>query len=50
MKEIIFTADFATKKKGEKWVCDSMLANTLVTVDKVANYADKPKKETKKPE
>lgn len=41
MKEIIFLSDFATKKKGEKWLCDSMLANQLVRIEKVAEYADK---------
>ena len=49
MKEIIFTVDFATKKKGDKWVCDSMLANQLVHLDKVAQYAD-AKADKKKPE
>jgi hypothetical protein len=41
MKEIEFTVDFATKKKGEKWVCDSILANQLVLGDKVAKYVIK---------
>ena len=49
MREIIFTADFATKKKGDKWLCDSMLASHLVTVDKVAKYSD-AKADKKKPE
>lgn len=49
MKEIIFTADFATRKKGDKWICDSMLANHLVNVDKVAKYVD-AKADKKKPE
>jgi hypothetical protein len=40
MREIIFIVDFATKKKGEKWTCDRMLANHLVTVDMVAKYTD----------
>lgn len=39
MKEILFTVDFATKKKGDKWKCDSQLANQLVRVDQVAVYA-----------
>jgi hypothetical protein len=43
MKEVIFTVDFATKKKGESFLCDSMLASTLVNIDKVAKYAEKPK-------
>ena len=45
MKKVIFTADFATKKKGEELKCDSMLANHLVTIDKVAKYADETVKE-----
>lgn len=51
MKEIIFTADFATKKKGDIFTCDSMLASQLVNVDKVAKYntveAEQPKKKGK---
>lgn len=42
MREVIFTEDFATKKKGEVWLCDSMLAAQLVSVDKVAKYKDEP--------
>lgn len=38
MKEVEFTKDFAAKKKGDKWVCDSMLAAQLVNQDKVAKY------------
>jgi len=38
MREIIFTKDFATKKKGDKFSCDSILANQLVKIDKVAKY------------
>ena len=45
MIEIEFTQDFATKKKGDTWKCDSMLANQLVRVEKVAKYY---KKESKK--
>jgi hypothetical protein len=60
MRTVIFTEDFATKKKGESLTCDGQLASTLVNHDKVAKYADekpaaskeqteeKPKKETKK--
>lgn len=57
MRTVIFTEDFATKKKGESLTCDGQLASTLVHVDKVAKYADEkpatskeetPKKETKK--
>ena len=62
MRTVIFTEDFATKKKGESLTCDGQLASTLVHIDKVAKYADekpatskeekqteeKPKKEPKK--
>lgn len=43
MKEIEFTKDFATKKKGDTWKCDSMLANQLVRIEKVAKYKTKKK-------
>lgn len=43
MKEVKFTKDFATKKKGETFKCDSMLASQLVNIDKVAEYSDKVK-------
>ena len=39
-REIEFTEDFATKKKGDKFTCDNALANTLVKQDKVAKYTD----------
>lgn len=48
MVKIEFTEDFATKKKGESWECDSQLANQLVRVDKVAKYYTKPVKKSKK--
>jgi hypothetical protein len=38
MVTIIFTEDFAGRKAGEEWECDSMLASHLVHVDKVAKY------------
>lgn len=38
MKEVEFTKDFGTKKKGEKAVYDGMLASQLVRIDKVAKY------------
>lgn len=38
MKTVVFTVDFATKKKGDLLKCDSMLASHLVNVDKVAKY------------
>ena len=45
MKTVIFTKDFATKKKGDEFTCDSMLASQLVRGDKVAKFkTDKPKK------
>lgn len=43
MREVEFTEDFATKKKGDKWTCDSLLASHLVHVDKVAKYTTKVK-------
>jgi hypothetical protein len=47
MKEIVFTEDYATKKKNEEWKCDSQLASQLVNVEKVAIYKENVKKETK---
>jgi hypothetical protein len=38
MKKIVFTKDFATKKKGDEITVDSQLANQLVSIDKVAEY------------
>jgi len=38
MKTIIFTKDFATKKKGDLMEVDSILANELVKAKKVAKY------------
>ena len=38
MKTIVFTKDFATKKKGDEWVCDSQLASNLVRRKKVAKF------------
>lgn len=49
MKEIVFIADFATKQKGDKWMCDSMLASQLVHEEKVAKYVEaKPEKKNGK--
>ena len=49
MPVVVFIKDFANKKKGEEFKCDGMLANTLVTKDKVAEYKDsKPKAKTTK--
>lgn len=47
MKEVIFIEDFADKKKGESFVCDSMLASHLVRVDKVAKFPEDVKKKKK---
>jgi len=38
--EIIFTSDFADKKKGDKMKCNGMLASQLINGDKVAELAD----------
>lgn len=43
MVEIEFIEDFATKKKGDIWECDSLLASHLVNIDKVAKYTKKSK-------
>lgn len=40
MRTIIFTKDFATKKKGDEWTCDSLLASQLVRGDKVAKFKE----------
>lgn len=48
MRKVVFTSDFATKKKGDVWLCDGMLANQLVNVDKVAEHYKEEKKEVKK--
>ncbi len=48
MREIEFTKDFATKKKGDKWKCDGQLASQLVHNDKVAKYVKKVVKKTVK--
>lgn len=47
MKKVEFIKDFANKKKGDTFECDSMLANQLVNSDKVAIYFI-VKKEVKK--
>jgi len=44
MKAIIFTKDFATKKKGDELTCDGMLASHLVRVAKVAKFKKDKKK------
>ncbi len=42
--EIIFTSDFADKKKGDKMICNGMLASQLINNDKVAIKSDEAKK------
>lgn len=39
MKEVIFTKDFATKKKGDKGIYDNALASTLIRELKVAKLS-----------
>ena len=48
MRTIKFTEDFATKKSGESWKCDSQLASSLVNKRKVAVYDDEPAKDAPK--
>lgn len=48
-KKVKFTKPFAGKIKGDTMECDSMLANHLVNVDKVAKYVVE-KEEDKKDE
>jgi hypothetical protein len=43
MRTVVFTKDFATKKKGDKFTCSGSLANVLVRKDKVAKYTDTKK-------
>jgi len=38
MKTIVFIKPFATLNKGDEFKCDSMLANRLVHIEKVAKY------------
>lgn len=47
--KIIFTSDFADKKKGDLFECNGMLASQLISHDKVAKLADEAenKKEVK---
>jgi hypothetical protein len=49
MLKVEFLEDFATKKKGDVWECDSLLASQLVNVEKVAKYYEEKKavKQTK---
>jgi hypothetical protein len=47
MREVKFISDFASKKKGDVWRCDSMLASQLVNIEKVAEYNDLKKNTAK---
>jgi hypothetical protein len=47
MVTIVFTKDFATKKKGDEWTCDSLLASHLIRIDKVAKLKTSKKKKGK---
>ena len=43
--KIEFTEDFANKKKGDTWECNSQLASHLIHNDKVAKvYKEKTRK------
>jgi len=46
-RKIVFTADFATKKKGDIMECDGLLASQLVNSDKVAEYYTEKKPKPK---
>lgn len=48
MRKVEFVKDFATKKKGEAWECDPMLASQLVHIDKVAVYVAEDQEEKPK--
>ena len=37
-KTVIFNKEFANRKVGESFTCDSQLASQLVNIDKVADY------------
>lgn len=41
MREVEFTKNFANRKKGDKFKCDSQLASQLVHIDNVAKYVTK---------
>jgi hypothetical protein len=40
MVKVEFITDFATKRKGEAWSCDSMLANSLIRRKVVKVYKE----------
>lgn len=43
-KTVVFTKNFANKKKGDEFTCGSQLANNLVNRQKVAKYKTANKK------
>ena len=45
MVKIQFIKDFATKKKGDLWECDSMLASRLIHLKKVAKKRERVTKQ-----
>lgn len=47
MVKVVFTKDFANKKKGDSFECDGMLASQLINVDKVAKKELKEERNTK---
>lgn len=47
MRTVIFSTDFANRKKGDEFTCDTMLASQLVNRDKVAKYKTKEIKSKK---
>ena len=42
--KIVFTKDFATKKKGDAWECDSVLGRQLITRKVAKPFKKAPKK------
>lgn len=48
MRKVKFIVDFANKVAGDIGTYDSMLANQLVEIDKVAEYYTESKEKTKK--
>jgi len=48
MKEVEFIKDFANRKKGDVWACDSMLARTLINEGVAKFYVKEEKKKAKK--
>lgn len=50
MKEVVFTEDYANKKKGDVFKCSPSLASQLINVEKVAILAESKSKKAKKEE